>query len=121
MRKVLRHNRCKGGLYPLPPSTSKFWKLVFSAVKIPIDRWHSRLGHPSRDIIHRVMSKNNLPCPQFDVSSNSVCDPCTCAKSHQLPYSVSSSRSKGPLELVFLDVWDRPLIPFVGNNIMSAL
>jgi hypothetical protein len=74
MRKVLLHAQCKGGLYPLPSSTSKFWKLVFSGVKISIDRWHTCLGHPSQDIVRRVMSKNNLSCAQFDVSSTSVCD-----------------------------------------------
>jgi hypothetical protein len=45
MRKVLLHRPCKGGLYPIPPSSS-FLKLVFRALKIPADRWHSRLGHP---------------------------------------------------------------------------
>jgi hypothetical protein len=36
-RKVLLHGPCKGGLFPLPPSSSKFRKLVFSAIKIPVD------------------------------------------------------------------------------------
>jgi hypothetical protein len=36
-KKVLLHGQCKGGLYPLPPSTSKFLKLVFNAIKISID------------------------------------------------------------------------------------
>jgi hypothetical protein len=73
MRKVLLQGPCRGGLYPLPPSRSKFWKLVFHATKIPIDQWHSRLGHPSRDIVHRVISKNKLPCATFDSSCSSVC------------------------------------------------
>jgi hypothetical protein len=38
MNKVLLHGPCKGGLYPLPPSTSKFWKHVYHAIKISIDR-----------------------------------------------------------------------------------
>jgi hypothetical protein len=38
-------------------------------------------------------------------SSESVCDACQCAKSHQLPFSRSFSVSKAPLELVFSDVW----------------
>jgi hypothetical protein len=59
MKKVLLHGSCKGSLYPLPPSTSKFQKLVFCAIKIPTDRWHSCLGHPSREIVHRVISKNS--------------------------------------------------------------
>jgi hypothetical protein len=37
-----------------------FQKLVFHAIKIPVDRWHSCLGHPSRDIVHHVISKNNF-------------------------------------------------------------
>jgi hypothetical protein len=40
-RKVLLRGLCKGGLYPLPPSTSKFHKLVFHAVKISVDRSRS--------------------------------------------------------------------------------
>jgi hypothetical protein len=32
-KKVMLHGPCKGGLYPLPPSTSKFQKLVFHAIK----------------------------------------------------------------------------------------
>jgi hypothetical protein len=104
MRKVLLHGPCRGGLYPLPSSTFKFRKLVFHAIKIPIDRWHSRLGYPSRDIVCRVISKNNLPCATFDSSSSSVCDACACAKAHQLPYQLSSSTSSTPLQLIFSDV-----------------
>jgi hypothetical protein len=76
MKKVLLHGPCKGGLYPLPPFSSKFQRLVFHAIKISIDWWHCRLGHPSRDIVHRVVSKNNLPCANFDSSSSSVCYAC---------------------------------------------
>jgi hypothetical protein len=69
MKKVMLHGQCKGGLYPLPPFTSKFHKLVFNAIKILVDCWHSRLGHPSQDIVHRVISKNNLSCAALDSSS----------------------------------------------------
>jgi hypothetical protein len=62
MRKVVLHRPCRGDLYPLRPSTSKFQKLVFSAIKIYVDRWHNHLGHPSRGIVHHVIFKNNLPC-----------------------------------------------------------
>jgi hypothetical protein len=106
MKKVLLHGLCKGGFYPLPPSTSMFRKLVFNAIKISIDRWHSRLGHLSQDIVRHVISKNNLPYATFDPFSQSVCDACACAKTHQLPYHISSSQSSAPLELIFSDVWD---------------
>jgi hypothetical protein len=114
-RKVILHGPCKGGLYPLPPLSSKFRKLFFSAIKIPAERWHSRLGHPARDIVYRVVSTNNLPCANFDSTSGMVCDACACANTHQLPYSVSSSRSSIPLELIFSDVWV-PTIDSFGHK-----
>jgi hypothetical protein len=104
-RKALLQGPCRGGLYPLPLSTSKFRKLVFHDIKIPPDQWRSRLGHPSRDIVHRVISKNNLPCATFESSCSSVCDACACSKAHQLPYELSSSTSSAPLQLIFSDVW----------------
>jgi hypothetical protein len=89
---------------------------VFSAIKIPLDRWHYRLGHPSQDIVHRVISKYNLPCSHNDSPGPSICDACACAKAHQLPYSVSSSSSSAPLELVYSDVWGPAIDSFGQKN-----
>jgi histone deacetylase 1/2 len=44
----------------------------------------------------------------------SVCGACQQAKSHQLPYPISTSVSTKPLELVFSDVWG-PAIDSVGK------
>jgi hypothetical protein len=113
MRKVLLHGPCKGGLYPLPPLTSKFWKLICSAIRFSIDHWHNRLGHPARNIVLHVIEDGNLPCSSFEIIS-SVCDPCLCAKACQLPYLVSSSRAVAPLELIHSDVWG-PVIQSFGR------
>jgi hypothetical protein len=51
-----------------------------------------------------VLSKNSLPFSSSP-SPESVCDACQQAKSHQLPYPISTSTSKAPLELIFSDVW----------------
>jgi hypothetical protein len=91
-------------------------KLVFSAIKSPVDRWHSWLGHPSRDIVRHVVSKNNLPCAHFQGSSSSVCGACACAKDHQLPYSMSSSVSSVPVELIHSDVWGPTIDSFGRKN-----
>ena len=50
-----------------------------------------------------MVNKNSLPC--LDSVNESVCNACQQAKSHQLPFPVSSSVSHHPLELVFSDVW----------------
>jgi hypothetical protein len=93
----------------------KFHKLGFKAIKISVDRWHGCLDHPSRDIVRRVISKNNLPCAAFDNFVQSMCDACACAKAHQLTYPVSSSCSSALLELIFSDVWG-PAIESFGHK-----
>jgi hypothetical protein len=75
-------------------------KEALSAIQPSFSRWHSRLGHPSFPIVHKVVSENNLPCAR-EATVGSVCDACQQAKSHQLPYPKSSSVSKFPLDLIF--------------------
>jgi hypothetical protein len=99
-RKVLLHDPCKGGLHPLP-----FMKQLLSIIKLSVDRWHNHLDHPSREIVHRVICENKLPCTPYESSSESICDACLLAKAHQLPYPISTSRSTAPLELIFSDAW----------------
>jgi histone deacetylase 1/2 len=103
-RRVLLDGPCEDGLYPLPTSSSSSSiKQVHGVFKPSHHRWHSRLGHPTSSIVSRVISKNKLPCSSE--SSESVCEACQKAKSHQLPYSRSTSVSHYPLELIFSDVW----------------
>jgi histone deacetylase 1/2 len=112
-KKTLLRGRCRGGLYPLQ-HTSDSRKQVLSAVKPSSSRWHSRLGHPSFEIVRRVISKHNLPCCS-EINKATVCDACQLAKSHQLPYAVSTSKSSAPLELIFSDVWG-PAIDSFGRK-----
>jgi hypothetical protein len=77
--------------------------------------WHARLGHPSSSIVRFVLSKNSLPFLSDD-SLDHVCDVCQQAKSHQLPYTRSSSVSKAPLKLIFSDVWGPSYVSIENNK-----
>jgi hypothetical protein len=90
-------------------------KLCFSAIKPSTEQWHVWLGHPSFKIVGRVLSSNNLPFMSNKNSVSHVCDACQQTKSHQLPFPMSISISKAPLELVFSDVWG-PGPSSVGRN-----
>ncbi len=69
-----------------------------------LERWHSRLDHPSYTVVEKVIKSHKLTC--LDASNKSyVCDACQRAKSHQLTFPRSSSESKYPLELIYSDVW----------------
>jgi hypothetical protein len=66
-RNILLKGPCRGGLYPLLAATFKKLacgvnKSVLGVNKSSIERWHSRLGHPTLPIIQRVIRKFNLPC-----------------------------------------------------------
>jgi hypothetical protein len=104
-RNILLKGPHREGFYPLPATTLK--KLVFGvnkmaggAIKLSIDMWHSRLGHPTITIVQRVIRNFDLPC-LVQEEKDSVCSACQQAKSHQLQYPKSTSRSSKSLELVF--------------------
>jgi len=109
--KTLHRGRCEGGLYPLHasstlPSASSSNKQVYTAVKPSTSLWHRRLGHASSRVVQHVLDRHRLSFV-LDSNNQQVCDACQQGKSHQLPYSQSVSRSKGPLDLIFSDVWGR--------------
>jgi hypothetical protein len=114
-RSTLLEGPCRKGLYPLHSSSTS--KQVLGDNKVSVDRWHSRLGHPAIPTVERILRHNKLPY-LLDSSKHSVCGACQQAKSHQLPYSVSTSISTQPLELIFSDVWGQLLIPLGGTNTM---
>jgi hypothetical protein len=105
-RKILLQGQSKGGLYPLPCSSTTSFRggQVLSTIKISASRLHACLGHPSSSIVKLVLSKNSLPVIS-NSSPESICDACQQGKCHQLLYHVSTSISKGPLELIFSDAW----------------
>jgi histone deacetylase 1/2 len=107
-KTTLHQGRCEGGLYPLGlKQGSMSWsKHVFGVSKPSTSRWHSRLGHPAFPIVARVIRDNKLPFPFVDDSSSeSVCDSCQRAKSHQLLYFASNKATTALLELIHSDVW----------------
>jgi hypothetical protein len=105
-----------GGLYPLPLDEIK---QVCNNALSQINTWYSRLGHASRKVVERILRNNNLLSSQESVS-HFVCDACQQAKSHQFPYSSSTSMSKVPLELIYSDVWG-PAPESVGKKYMFSL
>jgi histone deacetylase 1/2 len=116
-RRTLLEGPCRGGLYPLPSAALKNKQaLSASSDSQPsLERWHHRLGHLSFHLVQQIINRNKLPCSS-ESRIGSVCDSCQMAKSHQLPYQKSSSKSSFPLELVFSDVWGAACDSFGRNK-----
>jgi histone deacetylase 1/2 len=103
MNEIMFRGPCHGGLYPLVPVPSKSSKHALVTIKPSSSTWHRCLGHPSSFIVQQILRKHNLSySPEINPY---ICDPCQQAKSHQLPYPVSTSVSTAPLEQIFSDVW----------------
>jgi histone deacetylase 1/2 len=116
-RKTLLEGRCECGLYPLkshPQSPSPPNKQALGVHKASTSLWHSRLGHASSPVVHKILSHHKISSSS-DLSSGVICDACQMGKSHQLPYPKSTSVSSKPFELVFSDVWG-PAPTSVGRH-----
>jgi histone deacetylase 1/2 len=104
-KKTLLKGKAKGSLYPITSlHQSSSTSQALGVTRPPSSVWHSRLGHPSTQIVQKVISSHKLLFVP-DESSKHICDACQQGKIHQLPYPKSTSVSTGPLDLVFSDVW----------------
>ncbi|KAL6335516.1 hypothetical protein AAG906_030644 [Vitis piasezkii] len=57
--------------------------------------WHSRLGHPAAPILSKALASCN-PSVTLQINKIAPCIICPLAKSHSLPYSLSSSHVSHP-------------------------
>src|ERR1044072_7540807 len=74
--------------------------------------WHNRLGHPSHDVLHSVLSSCNIPI--HNKKTVSFCKACCMGKIHKLPSTSSNTVYSSPLELVFSDLWGPA--PYTSQN-----
>jgi hypothetical protein len=70
---------CHDGLYPILASHPI--KFVFGDNKLSIVIWHDCFGHPSFQIVGRILRDFSLPSQQ-ESNKDSVCGPCQQVKSH---------------------------------------
>ena len=121
-RAVLLQGMLKNGLYQLTlPSTSEFSSSALTSGLSPehhchnntttvssnnqqlVALWHSRLGHPNREILNKVLS--NL---QIHISSSPntlICDACQYGKMHQHSFPSVPLHTTGASQLIHSDVW----------------
>jgi GAG-pre-integrase domain len=59
--------------------------------------WHKRLGHPLDKVLNRIFNYSSNTC--------NTCGICKMAKQAKLPFSLSTSKTHSPFELVHSDVW----------------
>ncbi|KAM1824444.1 hypothetical protein ACFX13_024030 [Malus domestica] len=113
-RKTLFRGRCENGLYPFPCGIGQLKHPIsaFVGLRCSVNTWHARLGHPANSIIKFLISNNLVPI--HGTSKVNFCESCPLGKSTKLPFQLSESVSKFPLQLVHSDVWCYPIISNEG-------
>ncbi|KAA8522693.1 hypothetical protein F0562_009145 [Nyssa sinensis] len=76
---------------------------ALSTFRVSNHHWHRHLGHAAAPVVNKILSLLNIPAAS--TKQNSVCSDCQMAKSHALPFQLSSNVSSHPLDLIFTDVW----------------
>jgi hypothetical protein len=73
------------GLYSMRPSSRSSSPWALSGVRVSLEGWHKRLGHPAFPTVSKIISKFELPVS--NKMRPSVCSDCQMAKSHSLPWT----------------------------------
>lgn len=89
------------GLYPFHLNKVSLNKcrthIVFFGVKTSFDVWYTRLGHPSAQVIRKVVHSFHLPLEGM-INLDHLCHECQLGKSKKLPFTDSNRISSEPLE-----------------------
>ena len=109
-RQVLFQGQLKNGLYEFPPLIDDALAVFYTPTtsNITSSLWHSRLGHPTVDILTKALDSCNIV---YQRNKRDACSACPIAKSHKLPFSLSNSRASHPLALIHTDLWGPAPIP----------
>lgn len=117
-KAILLAGRSENGLYPLRLGRNKLKGVktftAFLGICTSPLVWHSRLGHPSFDIVNRVVKKKELLVSSPAFHKTTVCISCQLGKSKKLQFQCSSCISIAPLELIHTDVWISPMASVSG-------
>ncbi|CAL8174043.1 unnamed protein product [Prunus armeniaca] len=103
-KEILGHGTKRGGLYyvdDFSPGMANNVTHPFDSKQQQIWLWHRRLGHPSFSYM-----KHLIPYLFSGFKdSNFTCDTCILAKSHCVPYPLSTNKCTTPFTLIHSDVW----------------
>ncbi|RVW65975.1 Retrovirus-related Pol polyprotein from transposon RE1 [Vitis vinifera] len=112
---TLLQGQLERGLYKFPtssinsPTASSKHQVFLTKTQPTTMLWHQRVGHPSAIILQKIFHTCNI-----SYNSNKtidVCNACCYAKSHKIPFSLSTSRASSPLELIHANLWGPTPVP----------
>jgi hypothetical protein len=115
--KILLEGESENGMYPLRSGkkTHQYNKDFTAMIGIRTSSlvWHFRLGHPSSEIVTRVVKDNKLPLSSSDLNKI-ICSSCQLGKGKKQYFHTSNRISTHPLQLIHSDLWTSPIASITG-------
>ena len=74
--------------------------------------WHRRLGHPSDQVLQRILSSLSLSFSKTDLTN--LCHACQLGKHTRLPFSTSNSIVSNPFDIIHSYIWTSPVLSVNG-------
>uniref|UniRef100_A0A2N9GWX8 Integrase catalytic domain-containing protein n=1 Tax=Fagus sylvatica TaxID=28930 RepID=A0A2N9GWX8_FAGSY len=109
--RLLYKGLSNNGVYPIQSSlllnsaVNKRACVAQSASSEKWNLWHSRLCHPSAQVLNTIFPSLSSCNPLHFQSTKLHCKHCLAGKMHQLSFSVSNKRVTAPFALVHSDLW----------------
>ncbi|KAI5352266.1 hypothetical protein L3X38_005157 [Prunus dulcis] len=103
-KEILGRGTKRGGLYyvdDFSPGMANNVTHPFDSKQKQIWLWHRRLGHPSFSYMKHLIPDLFSGFKDSDFT----CDICILAKSHHVPYPLSTNKCTTPFMLIHSDVW----------------
>ncbi|CAL8152273.1 unnamed protein product [Prunus armeniaca] len=103
-KEILGRGTKRGGLYyvdDFSPGMANSVTHPFDSKQKQIWLWHRRLGHPSFSYMKHLIPDLFSGFKDSDFT----CDTCILAKSHRVPYLLSTNKCTTPFTLIHSDVW----------------
>lgn len=72
------------------------------------------MGHPGQHVFQHLVSHNHISCKNQKVST--LCHACRLSKHVKLPFSLSTSITVYPFQLIHFDVWTSPMESVSGTK-----
>ncbi|CAL9006084.1 unnamed protein product [Prunus brigantina] len=119
--KKLLQGKSEHGLYPIPTSLSsvgtgscsssigassqaaRSQTSAFLGQKVRSSLWHSRLGHPTNEVVQLMLTAAQIPVVSDSISK--LCSFCLDGKMHRLPVSSHHNKASSPFYRLHSDVW----------------
>ncbi|CAL2270719.1 unnamed protein product [Prunus armeniaca] len=110
-KQVLLTGRSHSGLYLIPgvaassspPTKAATNEVAYLGQQVKFSLWHSRLGHPTNEVVHSMLKSASLP-PIVD-SHPHICQYCLSGKMHSLPFPTHHNKAVTPFHRIHSDVW----------------